>query len=258
MRVLDLDLDFFLDAVVAWPFSDGDGPRRSAERYAPWPAESVAGFLERQCGRRVAAGGTRPIGRTVATHDGAFYFWRELIERGELAAPFDVVHVDAHADLGLGDTGYRYIMCELLHRPPAERVHPNPAQVLESNYLAFAAASQWLGSVTYVWHSARTHDDRPLEHFLGNDSESGFLQLKCCDPARFAADAASGAIASSVVALEPLIPFHTVNASSFVAAEPFDVVVLARSPLYTPVTADALIPIIESYFDAHHGALGAM
>ena len=29
-----------------------------------------------------------------------FFFWRELVLEGELATPFTIVHVDAHADLG--------------------------------------------------------------------------------------------------------------------------------------------------------------
>lgn len=252
MRVLDLDLDFFLDTIAAWPFLDGDGPRRDGARYGPRSAEFVGSFLERQCGLRgprTAGDWPRPIGRTVQTHDDAFYFWRDLIDTGQLTTPFDVVHVDAHADLGLGDTGYRYIMCDLLHRPPLERTHPNPAWVLEGNYLAFAAACRWLDSVTYVKHPARQHDDRPFEHFLRNDAQSGFLQLKCCDPTQFATDAAHGEIGPSVVAFEPSIPFRTVDAEVFTADAPFDVVVLARSPLYTPVEADALVPLIETYFD---------
>ncbi|MGH7616481.1 MAG: UPF0489 family protein [Gemmatimonadaceae bacterium] len=251
MRVLDLDLDFFLDAIATGPAPDG--ARRDGALYQPRSAEFVATFLERRCGlrdSRAADGPRRPIGRTVETHDGAFYFWRELIDGGELTTPFDVVHVDAHADLGLGDTGYRYIMCELLHLPALDRASPNPAWVMEGNYLTFAAACRWLESVTYVKHPARQHDDRPFEHFLRNDADSGFLQLKACDALRFATDAAHGAIASSVVALEPAIPFLTVESDAFLASAPFDVVVLARSPLYTPASADALLPVIEAYFDA--------
>jgi len=50
-------------------------------------------------------------------HDEAFFTWRPWLEDGSLVAPFAVVHVDAHADMGLGDAGYVSLMSELLASP---------------------------------------------------------------------------------------------------------------------------------------------
>ena len=63
--------------------------------------------LEDHCGLDRA----RPVpGRLVTDHFEAFLFWQELVRCGALDIPFDVVHVDAHADLGSGDAGYVYLM----------------------------------------------------------------------------------------------------------------------------------------------------
>ena len=247
-QVLDLDLDFFLDAIAVVPFDDGEGPRRSSSRFHPWPADDVRSFLETACGLGVRKR-KRPRGRTVETHDAAFYWWRDLIEQGELRSPFDVVHVDAHADLGLGDPHFRYLMCELLHRPVAERAYPDADRVLEGNYLAFAAACRWLNSITYVLHRARRNDDRPVEYFRDDDTDSGCLELRRCDPALFPADVAAGRLGRSVLSKEKAIAFHTVKAADFKATRPFDFVTLSRSPSYTPDTADSLVGVIEEYFD---------
>jgi hypothetical protein len=37
-----------------------------------------------------------------------------MIEQKIIKVPFELVHIDAHADLGLGDYSYKYIMIELL------------------------------------------------------------------------------------------------------------------------------------------------
>ncbi len=49
MRILDVDLDFFVDAVAH--FRDlNDLSRLSDEEYSAWPVEDAAAFLSDQCG----------------------------------------------------------------------------------------------------------------------------------------------------------------------------------------------------------------
>jgi hypothetical protein len=66
---------------------------------------------------------------------------------------FHVTHVDAHADLGLGDSGYVHLITEVMHRPVAER---SLAEVVApainfSNWLAFAVACRWVADIDYVF-----------------------------------------------------------------------------------------------------------
>ena len=60
-------------------------------------------------------------GRMVAGHNKALFFWQELIENKSLETPFEVVHVDSHADLGLGYLSWTHILDYLLQYPVGER-----------------------------------------------------------------------------------------------------------------------------------------
>ncbi|MDG3147131.1 UPF0489 family protein [Streptococcus suis] len=48
-------------------------------------------------------------------HIEALIFWKELINSKMLSDPFDVVHVDSHADLGLGDASWSFLQVSFLH-----------------------------------------------------------------------------------------------------------------------------------------------
>ena len=113
MRVLDIDLDFFLaDCCEPAPA----GTRPDAAGHEPWQAEKVRGFLEKNCGLNTK----RKIpGRVFETHDGALQFWQELIAAGQLSVPFEVTHIDAHSDLGIGRPGPGFVLNSVLPLSPA-------------------------------------------------------------------------------------------------------------------------------------------
>ena len=175
MRVLDIDLDFFLDGVA---YHRSPGGERLGEDYRPWDEGAVRTFLEQRCGLRRS----QPVpGRLVTHHHEAFLYWRELVEEGRLAVPFEVVHVDSHADLGTGDAGYVYLMTDILQRPVAERTRPEigRSHLNDGNYLAFAAACRWIRRIVYVANPA-SRDDLMYLHFKNFDQYCGVLQLKGC------------------------------------------------------------------------------
>jgi hypothetical protein len=253
VRVLDLDLDFFLNRVS---FRRPDGGRLDPERYIPWPEEMVHDVMRGFCGPSALG---RPVGRTVTHHQEAFFFWRELVEAGEINEPFEVVHVDAHADLGMSNDGHRYIMGDLLHRPPDQRHRPNPEKLRAGNYLLFAAACRWLSGLTYLMHPHRfshgqlIHDDRMSCHFRHSDPEGGIMELRCCDPLVLRFDPpqpfAFGRSDTPALALEPPIPFTSMLWGVGPPPSGFDMILLAHSPDYTPATADRLVAVIESFFE---------
>ena len=76
MRVLDLDLDFFLqDCCPLAPI----GERPTLAGHAPWPVETVRAFLEMQCGLSPA----HPTpGAIFPTHDCALEFWQRRMAEG--------------------------------------------------------------------------------------------------------------------------------------------------------------------------------
>src|SRR5438445_1688144 len=114
--VLDLDLDFFVWPIAHWR----SGRKRRSEADCNYVAskEAVRGFLEQQC---YLTTGSKLPGREVVEHPDAFRIWRQWLRDGRLSAPFRVIHVDAHADLGLGDPGWLYLTTDVLARPVARR-----------------------------------------------------------------------------------------------------------------------------------------
>jgi UPF0489 domain len=149
-RILDLDLDFFLDdaAILRGP----DDGRLDGAWFPPWPLEQVLTFLHDQCGLR----GPLP-GFVVENHGELFPRWREAIDARQLDAPFHVTHVDAHADLGLGDSGYVYLMTSLLFEEPEKRRHPRTAKArsaMETTWRSRSRAAGWQSSSTYTTTAA--------------------------------------------------------------------------------------------------------
>ena len=58
-------------------------------------------------------------------HNEALWFWKELIANKKLSTPFEVVHIDSHADLGLGYSSWVHILNKVLSYPVDERPNHN-------------------------------------------------------------------------------------------------------------------------------------
>ncbi len=231
MRFLDLDLDFFLNEEVC---CDGCGGSRSELKHKPWSAARVRRFLEGRCGLSIDA----PVpGRTVETHDRALDFWRMLIESGKLRVPFEVVHVDAHPDICVVDglylkSGFLYVDCECgLAVLGRKKVHPG-------NYLTFAVIFGWLGSIVWVT-PGRYLKDTP--RWWNGDARSGTMQLD---------NGGSKSLSIRVLAMGEkgrCIGYTMLSWHKFKTSEPFDYIVLSRSPESTPSESNALVSVIEGY-----------
>ena len=164
MRVLDIDLDFFL--ADCCPLAE-PGQRPALAGHEPWSEAQVIAFLEEQCGLRADA----PLpGRVFETHDQALSFWEEKLAGGELTAPFHVTHVDAHSDLGIGFPGPNYILYNVLSMPVERRrdlaFFYAQRKLDEANYLLFALAMRRVASLDNV-RNPRSRADIPQELVLG-------------------------------------------------------------------------------------------
>ena len=140
------------------------------------------------------------LGAEVVHHDDAFWTWKRWIAEGQLSTPFRVVHVDAHADIGLGDAGWKYLLTELLALPVEQRsspLHGSNSTMNAGNYLAFAVANGWVKDILYVYSSAMrflnatgtsekdTTENKNLKpgdllpyHFLNCDPLTRIIELK--------------------------------------------------------------------------------
>ena len=231
-RVLDIDLDYFL--ADCCPLT-AVGERPILAGHEPWESADVRAFLEKQCLLSVE----RPIpGRVFETHDGALRYWTELMDRGELTAPFHVTHVDAHSDLGIGHPGPGYVLYNVLSLLPQRRLELDrfyrEKKLDEANYLLFALAARIVGSLDNV-RRPFSREDVPSQILI---ADGGHIRLPQSFPDLF----------ERVNGPEPLIPYREYKEDgSFFAAAPYDFVSLAISPRYAPAAADALVPIFQEY-----------
>ena len=230
MRVLDIDLDFFLTDVC--PFAE-KGARPDDNCAQPLPEASVRRFLEVNCGlSRVS-----PLpGRVFETHEGALLYWQELIDAGRLLVPFEVTHVDAHSDLGIAQKGYPYVKNAVLCRPPEERAeldkYLKAEQLNEANYLVFALALRYISRLENI-RNPKSRKDLPEEM-----REGEFLRLKSAFPALFEAKYGE----------ETKVPYCQYDTyTEYKTEAPFDFISLALSPRYAPKTADGIKDIIADY-----------
>ena len=231
MRVLDLDLDFFL--ADCCPLAE-KGDRPSLKGHEPWPEEAVADFLEKHCGLSAE----HPVpGRIFETHDQALLFWEEMLRAGRLTAPFHVTHVDAHSDLGIGYPGPGYVLYNVLTMPPEKRLDPalfyQQKKLDEANYLLFALAMRRVASLDNV-RNPLSRPDIPRE-LLNEDGSIRLVSL-------------TSRLYEKQNGPEPVIPFRVYDDwQTFFSSGPYDFVTLAMSPRYAPPEADALAEVIGRY-----------
>ena len=110
MKLLDLDMDYFLFNVPSFIPSNCKA-RVDGNYYLPWSHEEVVSFLENNLGLSKI---TKIQGKIFTHHHEALYYWRDMIKSLKITIPFEVIHVDSHADLGLGFSSWVFIFEKLL------------------------------------------------------------------------------------------------------------------------------------------------
>lgn len=233
MRVLDIDLDFFLaDCCPLAPV----GERPLLEGHEPWTKEEVETFLEKQCGLSKK----HPLpGKIFSTHDEALCFWKDRMQEGSLSTPFWVTHIDAHSDLGIGKPGPGFVLNTVLAQAPCKRDDLSHwyemKQLDEANYLLFALAFRWISRLDNV-RNPNSRPDIPREILLPDRKDA--IRLTSF----------SSRLLESRNGPEPVIPFSVYNNyRSFQAETTFDYMTVAISPRYAPKEADELLSVFEQY-----------
>lgn len=230
MRVLDLDMDFFLSGPCPLaPY--GERPDESCAEV--WREEEVVRFMEEQCGLSAA----HPVpGAIFDTHDKALDFWQTRLDEGSLTAPFEVVHVDTHSDLAFGPPGTNYVLNVVLSRPPQQRAdigtYRRAVELDEANYLLFALAFRWISRLAYV-RNPKSHQDIPRQLLDGD----GNIHLRSF----------ISAMMEGKNGKEPVIPFDVYDDYTAFKQHGYDFVTLAQSPRYAPASADRIMEIVGRY-----------
>jgi hypothetical protein len=220
-----------------------EGTRPPADAYSVWTADDAAAFLRERC--QVT---DRLPGFITENHSELFVRWREAIERGVLKPPFHVTHLDAHADLGLGDAGYTYLMSSLLYEPVEVRAHPRVgfSGLNDGNFLLFAIACRWISDLVYVFGEGGGDDELPYA-LQGFQRPADNVQLAAMP--RTEIDRLLHRRGEPVGDhLEPAVPYRSTRWEQFELDGPFDFICLTRSPPYTPSTADRLYGTLLNAF----------
>lgn len=120
MRILDLDMDYFMEKVADNNSKKENGRLIESEfRESVWSEQKVRSFFENNLGLSKAK---KIRGKVLTNHNEALFFWEELIQKGLLTEPFEVIHIDSHADLGFGDPiTDLFVFDDILKLPKTER-----------------------------------------------------------------------------------------------------------------------------------------
>lgn len=241
--ILNIDMDFYLDKIAYWI---DDNKRLDDTEYTPWSEKEFRLFLENRCLLSLE----NPIkGRIITNHHEAFFFWDELINKRYINTPFSVTHVDAHSDTGIGDSGYVYLMGELMNYPiDKRRTELNTGKVLLGNYLSYALACGWIKDIDFILHELWDNDIFSL--YLKNfDINERNFELKgynkSIDIGLMINKIIDGGIKPSIIDSE--IPFNLIPWQSFEAKDNFDYLIFCQSPGYTTVNADYMLDVIKDY-----------
>lgn len=216
MKLLDLDMDYFMEN-IAIGITESREERLSEDEYGycVWSEQRIRSFLEDNLG---LSKGRKIKGRIVTGHNEALFFWQELITKESLETPFEVVHIDSHADLGLGYLSWTYILDDLLQYPVEERR-------MHTKYF----------EEKFIW-------DKPVENTI---------QLVCNPDMEFPsydADKQEKQAYLKNAVKEPEVPLLIIPSIQDVKYDgDFDFVVMAQSPNYTPASADFIMDIVREY-----------
>lgn len=264
MKLLDLDMDYFMEN-IAIGITESREERLSEDEYGycVWSEQRIRSFLEDNLG---LSKDRKIKGRIVTGHNEALFFWQELITKESLEMPFEVVHIDSHADLGLGYLSWTYILDDLLQYPVEERrMHTKYLDCFGQlndvgigDYLLYAIAFRWINSLTYcanpngdkndyVWETLKDFEEK----FIWDKPVENTIQLVCNPDMEFPsynADEQEKQAYLKNAVKEPEVPLLIIPSIQDVKYNgDFDFVVMAQSPNYTPASADFIMDIVREY-----------
>lgn len=264
MKVLDLDMDYFMTKIASTSYSCHERLTDEDYRKSVWSADEVQRFLEQNLGLSKSR---RKPGRIVQGHDEALLFWKELIDCEKLSDPFDVVHVDSHADLGLGDDSYQFLQGKFLTLSTAERRKINEYEfcgemkrISIGDYLLWAVAYKMISSITYcanpndtgndyVWETLKDFCetkiwDKPVKNYIQLKYNKMMEMPRINSSDDYKRKYLEGAIKDPEV---ELLTISTIEDVKFDGN--FDYIVMAQSPNYTPSNADFILDIFRQYIN---------
>ncbi|MHC2068794.1 peptide arginase family protein [Bremerella sp. T1] len=241
-NLLSIDLDYFVTPRCLFPLS---GTRPDDSQYQIRATNEIEEFLKTKC----LLCSERPTAGIIAEdHDKAFDAIKKWIENGELKAPFRLVHLDAHADLGMGDSGYIEIVSEILHRDISSR-SSDLESLCPGNWLAYAIANRWIGEVVFLRdkYCSRDEYDDLLPCYFCSSNDWSILQMRPLNEEQLWKIREDRHICSEVESEEPEVNWIQIQEPNFKLHQNPERVFVCRSPRYSPPKADDLFNFIGSF-----------
>jgi hypothetical protein len=239
--VLSIDVDYFVRPKVTAP---EPGTRPDDERHRVRELADVDCFLRNRC----LIASERPVaGLSVPDHDAAFGAVQRWISTGALKTPFRLVHVDAHADLGLGDAGYAEIVEDILLRHPEDRA-TNLREFGLGNWLAYAIANQWISEVMFLREPDPGLDCELLACFFCNSPDCSVLQMRPMEEKHYLKiNHFNRYEYAGLPTSEPEVKWNQMGEKGFVLDQPPDLVFACLSPEYSPPKAVAIFDLVRTF-----------
>lgn len=251
MRILDIDLDFFLDEIAQW--RKRNTQRLNKNHYTPWNSGQVECFLEKNLGLDKE----HPIpGAYFIHHDEVYDWFKQKVTMEQIVPPASIVHLDAHSDMATGMNGcHIYIMETMLRKAIPARYEISDAtgwyKLNPGNFLVFMAACEWIDNLIFVKHHASEEQYNSL-YFKNHDPATNIIQLKAYKPGLVQNLAGGTNLFTEIkkhhpIILGPEIPYREMKWCDYTDNAQFDYILLTQSPSFTPSTSDKLIEVIKQY-----------
>ncbi len=254
MRLLDIDMDYFLKEIPIMIF-ENNMDRVSDDCYPVWNQKEVTDFFEKRLGLSKKA---KIKGKIIKNHNEALYYWRQLILENKLTVPFEVIHIDSHADLGLGYPSWTFILDSILRMPVNDRYKiESYKDIFEQyfepgigDYLLFAVSYRWIKKLVYVCNPVGLGDDYLWMILKDGIEPNDRIQLAHNNDIR-AIDIAMNQQEYYATAIhEPEVEFDIIrNIENINYDGKFDYLTFCISPNYTPASADFIIELIKDYIE---------
>ncbi len=252
MRILDIDMDYFLKEIPIM-ISGNSTVRISDDDYLVWSKDEVIDFFENRLGLSKEIKIKEKI---VTHHNEALYHWRKLVQEYRLSVPFEVVHIDSHADLGLGYPSWVFILDSLLSVPVEERIKiENYGDIFEKyyepsigDYLLFALAFRWISKLVYVCNPTDMGNDYVWMILKDGIESNDKIQLAYNKEMKAVEIASNTEKYYATAYWEPEVNFEIVRRVEDVSYNgDFDYIIFYVSPNYTLAAADFIIDIMREY-----------
>lgn len=249
MLILDIDMDFFQNIV-----SSKKDIRIELDEIKVWDEGKLRNFLEVNCGLSKS---NKIKGFIVDTHEEVFYVWRDLIKKGHIIAPFDVIHIDAHDDTGWPNLELlqTYMGYDKKYRILGENKILGKVNITEANFLIVAVACGWIRSIDFIvdyeWVlNESIYDGHKIwdKYKKGFNNKENILQLNHLQSINDSYDKA--------LKYNEEVPYNyvfyksdNIRENEFNISKKIDLVTISRSPDYTSRNTDKLVEIIREYVE---------